>query len=132
MITEVIKPTFIRTDQRGDFIEIADTGLWQTVVYGRMNSGAVLGNHYHKRTTILFHLTRGRARVDSVHVETCQRSEIILEENTGTLLPTMVAHAIRFLEAAEFIMLKDLRFDPNDPDTYPFPVTCSGEDLSRR
>ena len=123
MITQIAEPAFVRSDQRGDFFEITDGGTWQTVIYGRMNAGAVLGNHYHKQTTALFYLTSGRARIESVQVETGQRDAFILEPNTSALLPVMVSHAIRFIDPGEFIMLKDVRYNPDDPDIHPFPVS---------
>ncbi len=87
-----------------------------------MKAGAVLGNHYHKRTRVFFYLTHGQARVRTVHVETGEKDEFSLGENQGVLFETNESHAVRFLRDGEFVMLKSLPYDPADPDTYPHPV----------
>jgi len=122
MSHESLKPTFDRNDDRGFFQEILNDGHWENLIRGRMKPDAVIGNHYHKRTTIFFYLTRGSARIRTVNVEDGSRDDFLLHENRGVLLKVNESHAIRFLEESEFIMLKSLRYDSADPDTYSFPV----------
>ena len=81
-----------------------------------------MGNHYHKLTTVFFFLTRGSARIRTVHVQTGERDEFTLPANRGVMLKTNESHAICFLEESDFILLKSRRYDPADPDTYPFDV----------
>lgn len=119
---ELVLPTFERTDERGVFREVLNDGQWQALICGRMNADAVMGNHYHKKTVIFFYVTKGSVRVRTVHVETSARDEFLLTANQGVLLGVNESHAIAFREESEFVMLKSLRYDPQDPDTYPFPV----------
>jgi dTDP-4-dehydrorhamnose 3,5-epimerase-like enzyme len=122
MVNEALLPTFQRTDDRGTFIEVLNSGRWEALIFGRMQSGAVMGNHYHRKTEIFFFLTKGSARIDTVHVETQARGSLSLLAEQGVVLEANESHAIRFLEDSEFIMLKSLRHDPADPDTFPYPV----------
>jgi dTDP-4-dehydrorhamnose 3,5-epimerase-like enzyme len=84
--------------------------------------GAVLGNHYHEKTEVFFCLITGRAEVAIVQVDTNERERLTLNAEQGVRLAVKESHAIRFLEASEFIMLKSLRHDPAAPDTVPYPV----------
>ena len=93
------------------------TDIGKTLIRGRMNPGAVIGNHYHKKTIIFFYLTSGSVRVKTVNVENGLRDDFALQANQGVLLSVNESHAIRFLEDSEFIMLKSLRYDSTDPDT---------------
>jgi dTDP-4-dehydrorhamnose 3,5-epimerase-like enzyme len=119
---EIVEPGFVRRDERGTFLEIVNGFESRTAVCGRMRAGAVLGNHYHRRTRVFFYLTRGRARVRAVHVETGEKDEFTLEEDQGVVFETNESHAVRFLGDGEFVMLKSLPYDPADPDTYPYSV----------
>ena len=122
MSHDTIKPSFERNDDRGFFQEVLNDGHWENLIRGRMNTGAVIGNHYHKKTIIFFYLTSGSVRIKTVNVENGSRDDFALQANQGVLLRVNESHAIRFLEDSEFIMLKSLRYDSADPDTYTFPV----------
>jgi dTDP-4-dehydrorhamnose 3,5-epimerase-like enzyme len=119
---DILAPAFERTDERGLFREILNGGSWESLISGRMNPGAVLGNHYHRKTTIFFYLAEGSARIRTVDVETRERDDLLLHAGHGVMLRTNESHAIRFLEEAEFLMLKSLKYDPTDPDTFDYPV----------
>ena len=122
MSHEILTPTFERNDERGLFQEVLNDGHWESFICARMNPQAVLGNHYHKKTLIFFYVTRGSARVATVHVESLERDEFFLKANQGVILRTYESHAIHFPEESEIVMLKSCRYDPADPDTFPFPV----------
>jgi dTDP-4-dehydrorhamnose 3,5-epimerase-like enzyme len=122
MSHEILSPGFERTDERGLFQEVLNDGQWEALLCGSMNANAVIGNHYHKKTVIFIYLTRGSARISTINVETSERDEFSLTANQGVLLHVNESHAINFLEDSEFVMLKSMHYDPNDPDTYPFPV----------
>jgi dTDP-4-dehydrorhamnose 3,5-epimerase-like enzyme len=119
---QIITPSFERTDKRGIFIEVLSTGRWEALIWGRMKPDAVIGNHYHKKTLIFFFLTKGVAKVSTVHVETGERDQFALKASQGVILKTNESHVIRFLEDSEFVMLKSIRYDPGDPDTFSYPV----------
>lgn len=122
MSHQVLPLSFERVDDRGVFQEVLNEGHWEALLRGEMRTGAVMGNHYHRRTVIFFHLTRGAAQIKTVHVNTGERDEFTLGAGQGVLLRPEESHAIRFLEDSEFIMLKSVKYNPQDPDTFPFPV----------
>jgi hypothetical protein len=119
---EILKPTFERNDARGQFQEVLTSGTWESLIRGRMKAGAAIGDHYHEKTTIFFYLSSGSARVRTIHVETGRRDDFSLAGGQGVMLSVKESHLIRFLEESEFIMLKSLRYNPADPDTFSFPV----------
>ncbi len=123
-----VKATYTREDARGLFVEIVNAGPWETVINGTMRRGAVIGNHYHKRTRCLMFLTSGAARVDVAEVESGSRGSTRLRAREGVCLEPNHAHAIRFEEDSTFVLLKSLPYDENDPDTYPYMVAdgCGG------
>jgi dTDP-4-dehydrorhamnose 3,5-epimerase-like enzyme len=122
MSHEILLPAFERTDERGLFREILNDGQWESLLSGSMHANSVIGNHYHKKTVVFFYLTKGAARIKTIHVETSERDDFLLSANQGVLLRVNESHAIGFLEESEFVMLKSLRYNPDDPDTYTFPV----------
>jgi len=122
MSHEITHPSFERSDERGTFQEILNDGRWEALIRGSMKAGAVIGNHYHKRTLIFFYLTTGAAAIKTVHVETGERDEFQLKSGHGTVLRFNESHAIRFLNESEFIMLKSQKYEADDPDTFRFLV----------
>ena len=122
MTHAVVKPGFERRDPRGRMIEVVNRGPWHSILSGEMTAGAVMGQHYHKRTRILFFIARGRAAIDTLHVETGVRDRIDLHAGEGIVLEPMETHAIRFLDPSEFLMLKSEPFNPKDDDTFAYPI----------
>lgn len=122
---DVLVPTFQRRDGRGLFVEALSSGPWETLVFGTMKRDAELGHHYHKHTEVFFCLTKGRAEVAIMHVETRERERLLIEAPQGVRLRVNESHAIRFLEDSDFVMLKSQRYDPNDPDTFSHPVEAA-------
>ena len=119
-------PCFVRDDERGTFIEVVNTGPWETVIVGRMKAGAVMGNHYHKKTRIFLFLTEGSATVDVVRVATGSRRRCDLPASRGLFLDPGEAHAIRFREDSRFVLLKSRRYEETDSDTFPYVVANAG------
>lgn len=118
----IVVPGFERRDDRGVFREVVNDFYARTLISGEMKAGAVLGNHYHRRTRVFFYLARGEAQVATLHVETGEKDRFSLRENQGVVFEVNETHAIRFLRDGEFTMLKSLPYDPADPDTFPHPV----------
>ena len=118
----IVVPGFERRDDRGVFREVVNGFDARTLVCGEMKAGAVLGNHYHRRTRVFFYLTHGQAQVRTLHVETGEKDLFSLGENQGVFFEINESHAVRFLRDGEFVMLKSLAYDPADPDTFPYPV----------
>lgn len=122
MSHEIVRPGFERRDERGVLREVLNGFPAQTVLCGHMQAGAVMGNHFHKKTRVFFYLLRGEARIETLHFETSARDAFSLLENQGVFLEPGESHAIRYVSESDFLMLKSLPYDPSDPDTYPHPV----------
>lgn len=118
----IVQPTFVRRDDRGLFIEVVNSGSWKTVITGSMKAGAILGNHYHKKTELFLFLTSGSCHVEKVDVRTRNKTETRINENEGIELPANHAHAIRFERDSSFVLLKSRAYREDDPDTFPFKV----------
>ena len=119
---EILTPVFERNDERGTFAEVLNSGPWETFISCHMNPDSVLGNHYHKKTSIFLYILRGSARIKTVHVQTGSEDQFSLESGQGVILRPMESHSIRLLQESEFVMLKSHRYDQADPDTFHFPV----------
>ncbi len=119
---KIIPPGFERTDERGLFREIINSGEWKAVNWARMNPGATLGNHYHEKTVMFFYLVNGSAYVRTVDVVTGSRDEFELNPGQGVFFQPMESHIISFTDESEVLMLKSKPFDPKDPDLVHYPV----------
>ena len=119
---DVVKASFSREDARGSFVEATNRGPWQCVIHGRMNPGAVLGHHYHKKAAIFFYLTAGAAEVRFLHAETGARDVVRLTAGEGVHIAPLESHAVSFVAGGEFLMLKSVAFDAADPDIYELRV----------
>jgi dTDP-4-dehydrorhamnose 3,5-epimerase-like enzyme len=122
MAHEPVSPRFERRDGRGVFREILSGFPAGTLVCGQMKAGAVMGNHYHRKTRVFFYLLSGSAGIRTVDVESGATDAFRLGENEGVFLEPGESHAIRFLVDSDFLMVKSLAYDENDPDTYAHPV----------
>jgi len=118
----LVKPTFIRRDERGIFVEALNGDTWQNVSYGLMKKGAVMGNHYHKKAKVFFYIITGNVRIDTINVQTQKTDSFVLAENEGMIFMPYSSHAIRFTENATFIMGKSEKYQPDNTDTYTHVV----------
>lgn len=122
MTHEILKPSFVRNDQRGLFVEVLNGSRWESLVTGSMNPGAEMGHHYHKLTDVFFYVVQGSVEVKTLDVASGARDQFTLGDSEGVLLHTNESHSIRFLVPTQFIMMKSLRYDPANPDTYELRV----------
>jgi dTDP-4-dehydrorhamnose 3,5-epimerase-like enzyme len=118
----ILGPTYERRDERGELREIVNGFPAKALLAGRMNAGAVMGNHYHRRTRVFFFLQSGSADIRTVHAQTGARDAFTLGAEQGVLLEPNESHTISFMAESEWLMLKSEAYDPADPDTYPLPV----------
>jgi len=122
MAHQILRPLFERRDERGVFRELLSGFPAGNVVCGEMSAGAVMGNHYHRRARVFFHLLAGRVGVSTVNVESGATDKFLLAENEGVFFEPGESHAIRLLVDSQFLMLKSEPYDPADPDTIAHPV----------
>jgi dTDP-4-dehydrorhamnose 3,5-epimerase-like enzyme len=123
MSARIIRPSFVRQDERGTLRELLNSGTWGSLVQGEMVAGAVMGNHYHKETVIFFFLLSGRARVVTEHVQTGARDAFRLQALEGVLFPVYESHAVTFEEGGAYLLLRSQAFDPQQTDTFAHPVS---------
>lgn len=118
----ILGPTYLRRDERGELCEIVNGFPAKALLAGRMNAGAVMGNHYHRRTRVFFFLQSGAAEIRTLHAETGARDSFQLAAGQGVVLEPNESHAISFTAESDWLMLKSEAYDPADPDTYPYEV----------
>jgi dTDP-4-dehydrorhamnose 3,5-epimerase-like enzyme len=119
---QILRPTFERRDDRGVFSEIVNGFSFAAASRGRMRAGAIMGNHFHKKTRIFFFLVAGKAAVKTVDVATGATDAFQLSEGEGVYLEPGESHSIRYQSESEFLMFKSIAYESKDPDTYSFPV----------
>jgi hypothetical protein len=119
---KVIKPTYERKDDRGIFTEMLNGAEWKNISFGSMKKGAIMGNHFHKKTRVFFFLTKGSARVDLISATNGEQGGVDIFSNQGVILETNYSHAIRFKETSDFVMGKSFEYNSSDSDTYPLKV----------
>ena len=122
MAHPILRPTFERRDDRGLFSEIVNGFSFAAASHGRMRAGAVMGNHFHKKTRIFFFLVAGGASLKTIDVATGATDAFRLSEGEGVYLEPGESHSIRYESDSEFLMFKSLPYDPVDPDTYEYLV----------
>lgn len=113
-----IKPTYVRKDKRGVFVEIVNSGRWEHLSYGKIKKDATLGSHYHKRTKIIFFLINGKCQVFMRNIKTGEVKKFELIPNVGVIIPPLTFHIISFLSNSNFVMIKSERYDSKNPDVY--------------
>lgn len=118
----VVTPVFERADQRGSFVEAVNRGPWESLSHGGMGKGAILGQHYHKKTDVFFYLSDGSADVLIEDVRSRVRYGVVLAARQGVIFKPFETHRIRFLEDSRFMMLKSRAFSPDDPDIFSHPL----------
>ena len=116
-------PNFIRKDERGLFVEALNGIVWKNISYGIMKKGSVMGNHYHKKTSVYFFIIKGSVRIDSVDIHAKEVQAITLQENEGVIFFPNHSHAITFTQDSIFIMGKSEKYDQNNPDTFEYKIT---------
>jgi dTDP-4-dehydrorhamnose 3,5-epimerase-like enzyme len=119
---KILKPSFVRNDKRGLFVEAINGIRCEQIAYGSMIKGAEMGHHYHKLTDLIFFITDGSAKIDFLNVTTEATSTLTVSKNEGVIIQKGYTHVVRFLEDSTFVSGKSRKYDPSDPDTYPLVV----------
>lgn len=113
-----ISPDFIRIDARGSLTELLNGVKFENMSTGFMKKGAVMGEHYHKETVVYFFLISGQAQARFRNVKSGSNGRMKLGENKGITIPAFYFHEIKFTQDARFIMVKSIKYDEKNPDTY--------------
>lgn len=109
-------PVFVRIDQRGQFNELVNSGEWQSLVFGSMKPGAVMGRHYHNHTVIYFYLICGKAKIETLNLKTAKKVSALLDSGQGYIFRPEEVRIINYLESSKFLLMKSHRYDPQNPD----------------
>lgn len=125
------KSGFIRNDKRGTFVEVINSRAWRSIICGEMKSGAIMGNHYHKKTTVFFYLISGSAKINIVNIMTKKTEGVQIAQNEGIILSPNHSHAIIFKTDSSFILGKSQKYQRENPDTYPFIVFEDNPHINR-
>lgn len=112
----------IKSDERGNFIEVFKMlGLGQ-VSYSTTNPGVVRGNHYHTRKKEIFCVIEGEAKIRQRNIKTNEIEEKIVSGSAPELVEMKLnwTHNIQNIGNVEMKLLIWISeiFDSNDPDTF--------------
>lgn len=126
-----VRPLNQIIDNRGRVFEVLrrehvlDDGFGQIYVFTG-SPGSVKGNHYHTRKTEWFCVIGGQGELTLCDRESqhCECITLTSDCPTVVTIPAGVAHAIRTLGDIEMVVLAYITesYDPEDPDTYSFPL----------
>lgn len=116
---KAVKPSFVRNDDRGQFVEIVSEGPWETIIHGSMKKDKTMGNHYHRECRAFYYLINGKVRIQVRHLIDNNIGTITLNAGQGIYFLPFEVHSIYYLEDSNFVLLKSYRFDENNPDIFP-------------
>lgn len=119
---QIIRPSFVREDERGTLRELLNSGTWRSVIQGEMAAGAVMGDHYHKETQVFFYLISGSLDAITEDIITGERDSFSLRGGEGVILMPNESHKLTFTGDTVYLLLKSNPYDPNAPDTYHHPL----------
>ena len=100
-----IAPDF--TDERGDIIKLLDDGKTniKSVLLITCKKGAIRANHYHKNDTHHVYMLYGSMEYTEQDLETKKTETILVKKGDMVFSPSMVPHAMKFLEESAFLTL---------------------------
>lgn len=115
-----ISRLYERIDKRGLFREYANGNQgWKSINQGLMGKGAIMGNHYHKKSRALFFILSGSADFLIKKIGTkAATKRFVLREGEGVLIEPYETHTIKFREKSGFLLLKSRKFSQKDKDLY--------------
>ena len=108
-----------RTDERGSFMGVINTGIWKEVNFVSTHAGEVRGGHFHEETQEVIFLLKGEAKVefqDANHPD--DKVLFYLKQGEGVKVCPYILHTITYLTECEQISLLDRLFDPAKPDLH--------------
>jgi quercetin dioxygenase-like cupin family protein len=103
-IVRKVKPFHV--DERGEMSYILDrkTNITSALLIAS-KKGSVRANHYHKKDSHYVYLLEGKMEYTYQEVGSKKKQSIIINEGEVVYSPSMVIHAMRFLEDSVFLAL---------------------------
>ncbi|KKQ22697.1 MAG: NAD-dependent epimerase/dehydratase [Candidatus Wolfebacteria bacterium GW2011_GWC1_37_10] len=112
----------IKSDERGNFIEVFKIPDFGQVSVSTTKPGVVRGNHYHKRKREIFCIIEGEAKIRQRNLETNEIEEKVVFGNVPELVEMKLnwTHNIQNIGKGEMKLLIWVSeiFNPDDQDTF--------------
>ena len=112
----------IKSDERGNFIEVFKIPDFGQVSVSTTKPGVVRGNHYHKRKREIFCIIEGEAKIPQRNLETNEIEEKVVFGNVPELVEMKLnwTHNIQNIGKGEMKLLIWVSeiFNPDDQDTF--------------
>lgn len=112
----------IKSDERGNFVEVFKIPGFGQVSYSTTKQGVIRGNHYHTRKKEIFCVIEGKAKIRQRNRKTNEIEEIIVSGKSPELVEMKInwTHNIQNIGDKEMKLLIWINevFDPNNPDTF--------------
>ncbi len=112
----------IKSDERGNFIEVFKISGFGQVSYSTTRPGVIRGNHYHKRKKEFFCVIEGEAKIKQRNRKTNKIEEKIVSGASPELVEMKLnwTHNIQNIGDTEMKLLIWISevFNPNDADTF--------------
>ncbi len=112
----------IKSDERGNFIEVFKIPDFGQVSYSTTKPDVIRGNHYHIRKKEIFCVIEGEAKIRQRNRKTNEIEEKIVSGASPELIEMKLnwTHNIQNIgndEAKLLIWISEI-YNPNDPDTF--------------
>ena len=112
----------IKSDERGDFIEVFKIPVFGQVSYSTTKHSVIRGNHYHTRKKEIFCVIEGEAKIRQRNRDTNEIEEKIVSGVSPELVEMKLnwTHNIQNIGNDELKLLiwTSEIFNPNNPDTF--------------
>ena len=112
----------IKSDERGNFIEVFKLPECGQVSYSTTKPGIVRGNHYHTRKKEIFCVIEGEAKIRQRNIKTNEIEEVVVSGDAPELVEMKLnwTHNIQNIGDTEMKLLIWISevYNPNDPDTF--------------
>jgi len=112
----------IKSDERGNFVEVFKIPGFGQVSYSTTKSGIVRGNHYHTRKKEIFCVIEGEAKIRQRNIKTNEIEEVVVSGDAPELVEMKLnwTHNIQNIGDTEMKLLIWISevYNLNDPDTF--------------
>lgn len=112
----------IKSDERGNFIEVFKMPELGQVSYSTTKHGVIRGNHYHTRKKEFFCVIEGEGKIRQRNIKTNEIEEKIVSGSAPELVEMKLnwTHNIQNIGNSEMKLLIWISeiFDPNNSDTF--------------
>ncbi|MBI2667491.1 WxcM-like domain-containing protein [Candidatus Woesearchaeota archaeon] len=115
---KIIKQKIIILDKRGILKEIAKNFTWKQLNYSITKKGSVRGNHYHKHTSELHFIVKGKLELYIKNLKTNKEYNYLFKKGSCFIIEPYEFHILKYLTYVELIVLLSEEFNLKNPDIY--------------